>query len=191
MKRSSLALCVLLVSSVSALAEVIDWTGSYGGLSFALPDGDQDYGPDGVTDYTLTGTEIGFFGGYSWSRGNLIYGAELALSAADIYEVSPNNGGNYNDQYEFRRFFDLKARIGYPKGKMLFFGSVGLTSADFLYSGSFHIETTGYVVSLGADYAVSERFFVGAEVSHRELSAGEVGIRTNLNTFAVRGGLSF
>lgn len=181
------------------MAQDSGWTGGYGGLSMATNDGTHEYDSSGETDYELEGPAFGAFGGYMWGNGNLVYGAEGAVTFGGVYETDPDDGDTYKDEYEYDRFVDLKGRVGYATGDFLVYGALGVSNARFQSNigntteGS--ISTTGMIYGLGADYRFGNNFFAGAEYLRRNYDFFDpeqsVDIDSEIDTFSLRFGMKF
>lgn len=191
---SGLTLLAFVASAVPALAQSVDWTGFYGGISGAINDGTQDYDSDGQTDYDLEGPTFGIFAGHSWSNGPLIYGVELAASRGGVYEVSLDGETSYKDDYEFTRFVDLKGRVGYAMNSVLVYGTLGLSRTRFVENGATSTyDASGLIYGVGADYQIGARSFVGAEYTRRTYDVGLSGgtLDAEMDTLAFRLGMKF
>ena len=166
-----------------------DWSGPYAGLSVGANSGDQDY-TDGDAHYDLKGTFYSAFGGYNWTNGAMVYGGELSYSGGSAYEQDAM--GSY-EEFNYGRVVDLKARLGYSLDNVLLYGTVGYSMADFTFagkSGDQHFDADGFIVSVGADYRIADRYFVGAEIVRRELRS-DFPTEGSINTLSVRGGITF
>ncbi|MEO8530526.1 MAG: outer membrane beta-barrel protein [Deltaproteobacteria bacterium] len=189
-KRMVAGLALALVSTAAA-ADTVSWSGPYAGLSYAANDGTNAYDPSSPMDddsYNLLGESHSLFGGYNWGNGPWVYGAELAINRGSVHERS-SDGTDYPG-YKFDTMFDLKARVGYALGKTLVYGTLGYSSGEFTYNGTDHYQSTGCLYGIGADYKVGSRYFVGAELTRRELSNSHP-IDSMINTLSVRFGMSF
>ena len=191
---------MIMMTTTATLAQGVDWTGAYGGISAATQTGTHSYDGGGPGDvYDLEGPAFGAFGGYMWASGNLVYGAEAAVSFGGVYEMTLDGATSYKDEYEYDRFFDLKGRLGYAAGNFLVYGTLGVSrtvfQSDIDGDDPLNINTNGLIYGLGADYKVTERYFVGAEYLRRNYdffdSGQDVDIGSEINTFTLRVGLKF
>ncbi|WP_169052269.1 outer membrane protein [Tabrizicola sp. YIM 78059] len=192
----SVAAALALSSAAGSVsAQGADWSGLYGGLSMATHDGGNYYDGSDTVTYDLEGPAFGAFIGYNWGNGPLVYGAELAASKGGVYEVEPDGGTSYKDEYEYTRFLDLKGRVGYTFHNVLLYGTLGVSRASFLSDETVTIDTTGTVFGLGADYQFGGRYFVGAEYLRRQYDFYDFNqgsdIEGDINTFTLRGGFRF
>lgn len=192
------AASMVALIATTALAQDADWTGAYGGLSMATNDGSQEYDNDG-DPYELEGPAFGVFGGYMWANGQLVYGAEAALTLGGVYEVDGEDGTSYKDEYEYDRFFDVKGRLGYAVSDFLLYGTLGVSRTRFRSSigepDYVATNTTGMIYGVGADYRFGDRYFAGGEYLRRDydfFDAGqEVDIEAEIDTFSLRVGMKF
>ncbi|WP_170427243.1 outer membrane protein [Ruegeria arenilitoris] len=142
---------------------------------------------DGTTDYPLVsggtsnapfdpgnGRSFGALAGYNWQRGDIIYGAEVRYSnLTDVLQKNPPA----LETREVLEFADIRGRVGYAKGDFLFYGALGWSWARFRVHPSLFFEgresqTTldGFNIGLGMEYNFSERWFVGADYTYRDIS---------------------
>ena len=190
---------MIMMTSTATLAQGVDWTGAYGGISAATQTGTHSYDGGGPGDvYDLEGPAFGAFGGYMWASGNLVYGAEAAVSFGGVYEMTLDGATSYKDDYEYDRFFDLKGRLGYAAGNVLVYGTLGVSQTQYqadITGDQVNTNVTGVIYGLGADYKVTDSYFVGAEYLRRNYDFYEsqqgVSIGADVNTFTLRVGLKF
>lgn len=193
------AASIVAMTTTAGLAQDTTWTGAYGGVSMATHSGSHEYNDSGETDYDLEGPAFGAFGGYMWGNGNLVYGAEAAISLGGVYEVDADDGDTYKDEYEYSRFIDVKGRVGYAVSDFLVYGTLGVSSArfdsDIGAPDQAKINTSGMIVGLGADYRIADSYFVGAEYLHRDYDFFDDGqeddITAKIDTFTLRVGMKF
>lgn len=145
----------------------------YGGLGLAKATGTEFEYFDG----SLTSSEASdgkpreVLFGYTKQIGRFVIGSEISYSngTVSLTEVAPEE--NYTD-----RRFDIKARIGYPSGKALFYVTAGKSFGDIYYAGvdqSYEpLKATGTSFGIGADYMINKNWFAGAEVLNRTLKLG-------------------
>ena len=104
---------------------------------------------------------IGGFIGYQYQSGQYVFGGEYAISAAA--DVTFGGGSN-----EFAAAYgDLKARVGYASGQILFYGVAGMTAAAFDDGGLNDFSSNGFGYGVGLDYAVTPNIILGAEYFSR------------------------
>ena len=145
-------------------AAAYDWSGFYGGLSYASvdPRGTSDAGAaddDGFDDNST----VGVFGGYQIQRGNFVYGGELHYTGYDSdFEDFPGFG--------IEDIIELSGRVGYAFDNLMVFGSLGYAQVDYFGTPDPAIgPLNGYSVGLGVDYAVTDNVIVGLEYVHRDM----------------------
>jgi opacity protein-like surface antigen len=192
--RNVFASAVAVSFALATAGFTQDLTGFYGGLSMATHDGTHDY-DDGDSEYDLEGPAFGGFVGYMVTGSKLSYGGELAVSKGGVYEVSTDGETTYKDEYEYTRFIDLKGRVGYNVSNVMLYGTVGLSRAHFISDVDDSVNAKGYLLGVGAEYKINDKFFVGAEYLHRNYDYvdpfQEVDIDANINSVGLRAGISF
>lgn len=146
------------VQSVYVAPAAPSWGGFYAGLSAGKASGDHTYTDDG--QYDLDGTVFGAFIGYKYDMQPFVLGMELAAVKGPIEEPEP--------EYNFGHVVDLKASAGYSFGKLLVSGIVGYSTAKWDENGT-SSTADGMSYGLGADYLITDNFFVGAEYLKRNL----------------------
>lgn len=129
----------------------IDWSGAYAGVQLGYADIDSN-----GADLDGNGFLGGIHGGYLWDFGNVIAGAEVDYNAADI-----DLGGTAGDTLD--DLTRLKLLVGTELGRSLVYGAVGAAHASASVGGV-DLSDTGWFLGAGMDYAVSDRWTVGAEV---------------------------
>ncbi len=155
----------LLILPVSAKAQ--NWTGGYAGLAYGGSDIDATGGLSG------DGESLGFFTGFNFEAGNIVYGAELDWDKTD-YTV-----GTVNISHTTR----LKGRIGVEIGNGLGFAAAGLVRANTDAIG----DDSGYLFGLGYDHDLGNNMLVGAEVLQHEFdNFGGSGLDVSVTTFKAR-----
>lgn len=157
-----------VVPAAAPPVPVTDWSGFYGGLSYAQGRGSDTYFVNGFYDkgpLDLEGGVPGLFAGYNFQRGRLVFGGELAASFGKIEGVPPGY-----DEQDITALVDLKGRVGYATGRLMVYGALGYSysqlTEDYLPSEDTWLEGFGY--GLGVDYRIGSRFFVGMEYYRRE-----------------------
>lgn len=169
-------------------AAASDWSGFYAGALVSFDGGDIQAIDGGVvgTFATLESTTgFGGFVGYNKQVNALVFGGELAYTTGDVVAV-----GYPNSRYTDR--IDLKARAGYSFGRVMAYGVVGYSFADFI-DNSAPFPSSGMNYGVGVDVMINNRLFVGAEYLMRDLS-GENGanrVDGNLDSATIRAGFKF
>ncbi len=187
--RSSFIAVLLAAGLSSSVAQAQDWSGFYGGLSLGRATADMDYGDDGSLDADFKGGEMTAFVGYNFQNGPMVYGAELAYSNSGLEDVT--------DAAEtFKSFLDLKGRAGYASGQVLYYGVLGYSkNTYFRTNASINSTGNGLAYGIGAEFAASDRVFVGAEILRRNFqndrNVDYVGISGDIQTVSIRAGMKF
>lgn len=192
--RNIFASAVVVSVSLGTAGFSQDLSGFYGGISMATHTGSHVY-DDGDSEYDLEGPAFGGFVGYMVTGEKLSYGVELAGSKGGVYEVSLDGQTSYKDQYEYTSFLDLKGRVGYSMNKVMLYGTAGLSRGHFITDVVDSVNTNGYLIGVGAEYKINEKFFVGAEYQRRNYSFNDpfqnVDIDATINSVGLRAGISF
>lgn len=118
-----LGTAVLSLLPVLALAQ--DWSGPDASVTLSGNTADySSFAAFGVRTFDLEGATAGLAAGYNLQTGNWVLGGEVAYSAGEIaLNVYPAN--NYLDG-----MLELKARVGYAPGKLLWYGTLGWARSD-------------------------------------------------------------
>lgn len=207
MLKLSLAAALLLTSAGAVFADgpaapapdpvviapAVSWAGFYAGLSAGRSvSGSWAFANNGVefnSGEFVNGNVNGLFVGYNWQRGNLVYGAELAYSEADVAVVGwPAS--------KFDTFTDIKGRVGYAAGKAMVYGTAGYMVGDFQDGAVINFDLTGMTFGVGVEYKVSSRFVVGLEYLNRQMEGTDptrplITMDTDLSTVSLRAALTF
>lgn len=160
--------------------------GPYVGLEYGHVMGDGEY--DFVPFELENGTAYGVFGGYNLQNGGFVYGGELRYLAFD----GAVDTGAFAGNVEVTDALDLRARLGFAVGDFLGYGAIGLSRVGFTDGGD-STNLTGHNVGLGAEYNVSQQFFLGIDYTAREVEGDLPGgpANANVNTLTLRGGFRF
>lgn len=149
------------VAEPAVMAEVVptyapsaDWSGGYVGAQLG-------YGDIGSTGAVLdgNGTIGGVHAGYRMDYGSFVSGVELSYDATNI-----DLGAAGDTLDDVAR---LKLIAGADMGSTLVYASAGVARASATLGGV-SASDNGYFLGLGADYAISNKWTVGAELlGHR------------------------
>ncbi len=162
--RVALLASVLVGAGGGAVAQDIDWTGFYGGLSYGTVSDDESLISTGfpLLVVSLEGGGAGAFAGYNAQIGSMVYGVELAFNSA----MTESTGSTITRQ----DFIDLKGRLGRAVNDWLVYGALGYSTATLREApGNVDVTTNGWSYGIGVDYAVTPNIIVGAEFLRRQL----------------------
>lgn len=167
----SLLTSALALVAVPATAQ--DWSGPYGGASVSIHNGtNTDYFQGGVYDstndgydnpYGRDGNMVNVFGGFRWQNGNMVFGPELAFSSGALkMEGIPEN--------KITDTQSVQMKVGYAMERVLVSAGVGYFKGNLdprcvVQCGSAKI--SGASFSIGVDYLLTEKAFVGAALNTR------------------------
>lgn len=156
---------------VDAPAPVGNWGGAYGGLSFGAMKGE-------VLGDEETAPVYGVFGGYDYQFGKGIVGAEVEYSGNDDLSV---NGVDVDNIARF------KLRGGYDLGRTMVYATAGVSKIETNFG-----DATSPVGGFGMEYAVSDRFGIGAEYLNENFEdIGSTTADVKANSLSLRGTLRF
>ncbi|MFY0595862.1 MAG: outer membrane beta-barrel protein [Cognatishimia sp.] len=155
----------IVEAPVASIVEQGDWQGFRFGLTYGTEIGSNTYatseGFPFIDASNVGSDDFGGFLGYDLQRGNMVYGLELQSQSRS----------NAVQGFATRIHKDLhsaRARIGYAKGKTLFYGSIGLAQSTFDDAGT-TIDMNGHVVGLGLEHKFGKNTFVGFAVDQYTL----------------------
>lgn len=142
-----------------------DWTGMYAGLKYVRGFGGNwnatNNGVQFVQGTEAGGNMFGGFVGYNMQRGRLVYGAELA---GQFGSYTLDGWPTFN-RYPY--FADMKARLGYATDRVLVFAAVGGMIGQYNENDVNLFALTGFTLGGGVDVMVTDKIFVGGEITHR------------------------
>ncbi|WP_224814650.1 outer membrane protein [Hasllibacter sp. MH4015] len=160
------------------------WDGWYGGLQLTYGQGEIDTPP--AAD--IEGNLYGIFLGYRYDMGDFVLGGELDYEHGSVALDAP---GDTEVDWIFRSAVEL----GYDAGNLLPYATVGVATAHFTDPtppAGFDATSLGYFAGVGLDYAISERFTVGAEVLFHQFDEGPSATSsTSLQTLSVNAAFRF
>jgi outer membrane immunogenic protein len=165
------------------VAAPVNTGGAWGGFYVGAGLG---YGDVGSSTDTLDGDGIlgGLQAGYRHDFGTAVVGGELEY---DITDIALGAAGT--DQ--LNSVARLKAMAGADLGRTLVYGTAGYASADADVGGT-RLSDDGWFAGLGADYALSDRLSVGAEVlTHKFDDFDASGVDLDATTAKARINLRF
>ena len=156
-----------------------EWGGFYAGAGLG-------YGDSGSSTDALDGNGIlgGVQAGYRHDFGTAVVGGELEYDLTGI-DLGAAAGDQLNSVAR------LKAMAGADLGRTLFYGTAGYAYADADVGGA-SLSDNGWFAGLGADYALSDRLTVGAEIlAHRFDDFDGSGVDLDATTAKARINLRF
>lgn len=158
--------------------------GFYAGLEFGhvMPEMDETRGPQSpFGDLNLDdGTAWGVFAGYNIQNGSMVYGGELRWLHFN------DTAGLFGAEIEST--IDLRGRVGFATGNFLVYGALGYSFAE-----GFGVDFDGPNYGIGAEYNVTDNFFLGADLTARDLEgdSGGFSYEAEANTATLRVGFRF
>jgi outer membrane immunogenic protein len=160
------------------VAPGLDWSGAYVGAQLGY--GNVDSNGAGLDGDDWFG---GVHAGYRWDLGNWVAGTELSYDATNI-ELGAAGG-------ELSDVLALKLQAGREIGNSLVYGSLGAAQANATV-GTTDLRDSGFVYGVGFDYAVSDRWTVGGEVTQHDFSNFDAsGVDFDATTVKAKVGLRF
>jgi opacity protein-like surface antigen len=162
------------------------FSGFYGALEFGTIDGSITNAP--LTSAFDAGTTLGLSGGYNWQAGSLVFGGEVRfLRSNDL--TWPAGGGIA----AYESLFDVRGRAGYAVGGFMVYGALGYSWGTVAPTAPNPVDTDGMNFGIGVEYNVTERIFLGADYTRRDLGGSNAlsTFETEIDTLSLRGGLRF
>lgn len=101
--------------------------------------------------------------GYNLQNGPIVGGVVGTMQFGNV------SGGSASESYSYNSLGSLRARGGYALGPALFFASAGWAYSGAHYAnllGSTNQNLTGYVIGVGAEFAITRNLSVRGELSH-------------------------
>lgn len=180
------------VVTPAPVAQGSDWSGFYVGGQLGFGNLTVDGLPAALED-EYDGALYGVHAGYQRDFGRVVLGAEIDWDATDI-SVDPADDATALDVDSVAR---AKLRVGYDAGRVLPYATAGyaramLSSEDDATDASLDDSYDGYFLGIGADFAVTERFSMGAEVlRHTFEDTPFDDIDVDVTTISIRGSFRF
>lgn len=161
------------------VAPGLDWTGAYVGAQLGYGDVDSNGAARDGNDWFG-----GVHAGYRWDLGNWVAGSELSYDATNI-----GLGAVAGD--ELSDVLALKLTAGREIGNSLVYGTLGAARANASVGGV-DLSDTGLIYGAGFDYAVSERWTVGGEVTEHKFDNFDAsGVDFDATTVKAKVGMRF
>lgn len=158
----------------------------YGGLElgYGMGEGTEDISPTLSRTLDYDGHAYGAFAGYNVQNGAMIYGGELRYLHLNLEDAT--TGVEFND------VLDIRARLGYAvSDQSMVYGAAGYSVANATAITDF--DMTGFNYGVGAEYNLSESFFLGVDLTGRDLegTSGVLDLEGTVNTATLRIGFRF
>ena len=178
MKKTALAICVLLGSSCMATAADVagpvayDWSGFYGGVHAGYLWGDVDLTEDvALPGGSIDGFVAGPLAGFNMQFNNLVFGTEGDFGWSEVDGHGTLIAPDFN--YDLNWNAHIRARAGCAVDSLLFFAAGGLALADLDITEIGGVATTGttytgFTVGGGVDYGFSDNLVGRLEYLHDE-----------------------
>ncbi|OBQ61188.1 outer membrane protein [Mesorhizobium erdmanii] len=158
-----------------------DWTGYYAGLQAGYGWGQSDIsGNDGGPFSVSPDIDGGFIGGHVaglWQFEQAVIGAEADLNYSSIDGTAELGGPGNVVGTDIKWFGSVNAKAGYAMDRVLVYGMGGIAFAGIETSqaaGSEFSETrmtVGWSVGAGVDYALTDKFIVGAQYRYYDFGS--------------------
>ncbi|MBF9042050.1 outer membrane beta-barrel protein [Rhodobacterales bacterium HKCCE4037] len=135
-------------------------------------------------DLDYDGAVYGAFAGYNFQNGAMVYGGEVRFLHGNIADDTTG--------FEVNSLIDLRGRIGYaPSDSFMVYGALGYTLAQATAASDFDMD--GFNAGIGAEFNVSESFFIGADLTARQLEGtlGGTEYDADVHTATIRAGFRF
>jgi len=165
---------------VSMTAPGFDWTGYYAGLQAGYGWGQSDItGTDGGPFSVTPHLEGGFIGGHVaglWQFNQAVLGGEADLNYSSI-DGTAGAGPGSTFGTDIKWFGSVNAKAGFAMDRMLVYGIGGIAVAGIetsQASGAAFSSTrtnVGWTIGAGVDYALTDKFIVGAQYRYYDFRA--------------------
>lgn len=166
------------------------WQGAYVGATLGYAFGGDDRignRPPGADlgKAELSGANLGLRLGYAWQRDRWVYGPEIGITGGSIKDSFDTADGRFESKVNHMLALRLKA--GYlVQDDTLLYGIAGWQRGDFTYDDlgtEVDYDADGYVLGLGVEKRLSERWSVTGEYEYANFGRTDV-------TLPVSGGAS-
>ncbi|MBN9217831.1 MAG: porin family protein [Mesorhizobium sp.] len=165
---------------VPMTAPGFDWTGYYAGLQAGYGWGRSDIsGTDGGPFSVSPDIDGGFVGGHVaglWQFDQAVIGGEADLNYASVRGTADIGPGNTFGT-DIKWFGSVNAKAGYAMDRLLVYGIGGVAFGGIETSqtvGSAFSDTrtnVGWTVGAGVDYALTDKFVVGAQYRYYDFGS--------------------
>lgn len=183
--KASLVAALLTLAALPAQAQ--DWTGAYIGASASSHSGTNTEYESGMqttpTEYTnpydRSGTMRNLFAGYRIQNEAFVYGAEISRSTGALRMPEPYTENNISD------YTTIMGKVGYAQDDVLFSAGLGYfqgTMKPKCIDVCGIAELSGFAISLGVDYLVTENVTIGTAVTRRTFGKAPFNTLTQFET---------
>jgi outer membrane immunogenic protein len=156
-----------------------DWTGYYAGLQAGYGWGQSDItGTEGEPFSTSPDLDGGFAGGHVaglWQFDQAVIGAEAELNYARINGTTVLGPPGNDFGTDIKWFGSVNAKAGYAMDRLLVYGIGGVAFAGIETSQAPDFSSTsthvGWTVGAGIDYALTDKFVVGAQYRYYDFGS--------------------
>ena len=163
---------------VPMTAPGFDWTGYYAGLQAGYGWGQSDIsGTDGGPFSVSPDVDGGFVGGHVaglWQFDQAVIGAEADLNYSTIDGSAELGGPATTLGTDIKWFGSVNAKAGYAMDRVLVYGIGGIAFAGIEATGPAFSDTrtnVGWTVGAGVDYALTDKFVVGAQYRYYDFGS--------------------
>jgi outer membrane immunogenic protein len=165
---------------VPMTAPGFDWTGYYAGMQAGYGWGQSDISGTGGGPFSVSpDIDGGFVGGHVaglWQFDQAVIGAEADLNYSSVDGTADLVAGNTLGT-DIKWFGSVNAKAGYAMDRVLVYGIGGVAFAGIETSqsaGAAFSETrtnVGWTVGAGVDYALTDKFVVGAQYRYYDFGS--------------------
>ncbi|TPK58903.1 porin family protein [Mesorhizobium sp. B2-3-3] len=166
-------------ADVPMTAPGFDWTGYYAGLQAGYGWGQSDITGTGGGAFSSPDIDGGFVGGHIaglWQFDQAVIGAEAELNYSSISGTAEPEPGNVFGT-DIKWFGSMNAKAGYAMDRVLVYGIGGVAFAgvDTSQAAGPAFSNTrtnvGWTVGAGVDYALTDKFVVGAQYRYYDFGS--------------------
>lgn len=190
----SLALMCVPAFAADATADLpmtapgFDWTGYYAGLQAGYGWGQSEI-TEGAPFSITPDVDGGFVGGHVaglWQFDQAVIGGEADLNYSSM-EGTTESGPGSTFGTDIKWFGSVNAKAGYAMDRLLVYGVGGVAFAGIetsQISGAAFTETktnVGWTVGAGVDYALTDKFIVGAQYRYYDFGTEHYDVAEPFN----------
>ena len=199
----------VVVEPVIMPVTVGNWQGGYVGATLGYGfNGDDNFGFDygagevpSLGKLEVSGWNGDLHAGYRWQRDRWVFGPELSIMGGAVDDSFDLPAGTIVDtvagpvdlsgeevESKVKSVLALKFKTGYEvQPNTLVFGTVGYQRGDFdlkVAGEGYSYKADGYVLGLGVERMINDRWSVTGEIEHNEFDKEEVELATGVYTNA-------